>query len=109
MSDAATSIAHTKLLLNGELIDGEGKAETIYNPATGTVLATIPEASPEQLEGAIRAANKAFPSWSLMTVGQRSVLLLKLADRIEAQSSTFARRESLNCGKPYKSMLTEEM
>jgi aminobutyraldehyde dehydrogenase len=109
MSDAATSIAHTKLLLNGELIAGEGNVETIYNPATGKVLARIPEASPEQLEKAIRAANKAFPSWSVQTPAQRSLLVLKLADRIEAESPAFARLESLNCGKPYRSMLTEEM
>jgi aminobutyraldehyde dehydrogenase len=109
MTKTTVPIEHKKLLLNGVLVGGEGDAETIYNPATGEVIATIPEASVEQLEKAIRAASGAFPSWALTTPAHRSRLLLKLADRIEAESEAFARLESLNCGKPYLSMLNDEM
>jgi aminobutyraldehyde dehydrogenase len=109
MAISTVPIQHTKLLLNGDLVSGEGDAETIYNPATGDVIATISEASAEQLEKAIRAATAAFASWSVTTPSYRSQLLLKLADRIQAESEAFARLESLNCGKPYLSMLNDEM
>lgn len=97
------------LLLNGDLVAGQGPAETILNPATGKVLAQVPEASPDQVNAAVRAADAAFETWSLTTPGERASLLLRLADRIAAEAEAFARLESLNCGKPYLSMLNDEM
>jgi len=35
----------TRLLINGKLVAGEGKVEDVLNPATGKVLARVPEAS----------------------------------------------------------------
>jgi aminobutyraldehyde dehydrogenase len=98
-----------RLLINGELIAGEGAAETIVNPATGKVITEIREASPEQISAAVAAAGSAFKTWSLTTPGQRAALLLEVANRIERETETFARIESLNCGKPYLSMLNDEM
>ena len=108
-SGAAPETPNLRLLVDGKLTTGDGPPETIYNPATGTVLAQVNEASPEQVTAAVRAAERAFASWSLTTPAFRSSLLLKLADRIESEAPSFARLESQNCGKPYKSMLTEEM
>jgi len=108
-SDSPQATSNVNLLLDGRLIPGEGPEEPIYNPATGVVLARVREASPEQVTAAVKAAERAFESWSLTTPAHRSGLLLKLADRIEREAPVFARLESLNCGKPYKSMLTEEM
>lgn len=98
-----------RLLINGELVRGDGAVESIVNPATGTVITEIREASPEQIAAAVAAAGSAFKSWSLSTPGQRSALLLEVANRIERETATFARIESMNCGKPYLSMLNDEM
>ena len=38
----------TKLLINGELIAGQGQAHTVVDPATGKAIVSIPEASHEQ-------------------------------------------------------------
>jgi aminobutyraldehyde dehydrogenase len=99
----------TKLLLNGQLVDGQGPVEKIVKPATGTELTEVREASPDQVNAAAKAAARAFTTWSKTTPAQRATLLLKLADAVESDAAEFARLESLNCGKPYKSMLTEEM
>jgi len=40
---------------------------------------------------------------------ERSRLLLKIADAIEANATSFARLESLNCGKPYVRALEDEI
>jgi len=99
----------TELLIDGRLSRGEGPVETVLNPATGATLAEVPEASPDQVEAAISAAARAFDGWSQSTPGMRAGLLLKVADRIEAEAEAFARLESLNCGKPYARVLNDEI
>ena len=99
----------TELLIDQQLVRGEGPAEAVLNPATGDVLCEVPEASPEQLQRAVSAASRAFESWSQTTPAERSALLLKLAAAIEAHAESFARLESLNCGKPYSRALGDEI
>ena len=100
---------YTELLINDQLVKGAGIGEPILNPATGEVLCTVPEASPEQLNAAVEAAHTAFGTWSQTTPAERSNLLLKLADAVEANAEQFARLESLNCGKPYARALGDEI
>jgi aminobutyraldehyde dehydrogenase len=99
----------TELLIDGEFVKGEGEAERVLNPATGELLARVPEASLEQINRAAQAAGRAFESWSDTTPMERSRMLLKLADAIEARAEEFARIESLNCGKPYARALGDEI
>lgn len=97
------------MLIGGEIVIGQGTAEHITNPSTGEVLCSIPEASPDQIEMAARAAVRAFSSWKRTSPRDRSARLLAMAERIEARAPELARLESLNCGKPFKAMLGEEM
>ncbi|MWV17736.1 aldehyde dehydrogenase family protein [Pseudomonas sp. L-22-4S-12] len=99
----------SKLLINGELVDGLGAAQPVLNPSLGTVLVQIPEATPEQIDAAVRAADAAFDGWSQTTPGQRSALLLALADAIDANADELARLESQNCGKPYAAARGDEL
>ncbi len=99
MAGAQTPL-FTALLIDGELVAGQGFVEPILNPATGEVLTHIAEASIEQVEAAILAANRAFASWSRTTPQQRANLLLDIANAVEKQADLLARLESLNCGKP---------
>ncbi|MFC7411373.1 MULTISPECIES: gamma-aminobutyraldehyde dehydrogenase [Hydrogenophaga] len=100
---------HTELFIDGQFVAGEGEAERVLNPATGEIIASVPEASYEQIHRAVLGANRAFESWSDTTPGERSRLLLKIADAIEAHAEAFARLESLNCGKPYVRALEDEI
>nr|WP_246583765.1 gamma-aminobutyraldehyde dehydrogenase [Bradyrhizobium iriomotense] len=99
----------TNLLIDGKLVPGDGPVEAIINPATGKILAEVPEASSDQIIAAVKAASRAFEKWSQTTPAYRAGLLLKVADRIEAEGEAFARLESLNCGKPYLKMLGDEI
>ncbi len=99
----------TELLIDQQLVKGEGADEPILNPATEEVLCIVPEASQEQVNRAVSAARRAFEAWSRTTPGERSNLLLKLADVIESNAEQFARLESLNCGKPYARALGDEI
>jgi aminobutyraldehyde dehydrogenase len=97
------------LLIDGAFVRGEGDAERVLNPATGELLLALPEAGIDQVHKAVSAAHRAFEGWSDSTPMERSRLLLKLADAIEARAEEFARLESLNCGKPYARALGDEI
>lgn len=99
----------TDLLIDQQLIAGEGAQEPIVNPATGEVLCTVREASAEQVARAVSAASRAWEAWAQTTPAERAGLLLKLADAVETHAIEFARLESLNCGKPYARALGDEI
>jgi len=87
-------------------IDGEltepSEREYLDNvePATGGIASRVPAGSPEDIEHAVDAAERAFPGWSTTPAAERSRLLLAIADRIEADLDRFARAESDDTGKP---------
>jgi aminobutyraldehyde dehydrogenase len=99
----------TKLLINGKFVRGQGAAEKVLDPATGRGIATVPEASASQVDAAVQAAAKAFDGWSRTPPKDRAALLLRLADRIEAEGEAYAGLESRNCGKPLAAVLGDEI
>lgn len=69
-------------------------------PATGEVLAQIPDSDGQDVDHAVRAAKAAFPAWSSMRAEERSRILLRVADLIEQNLDELARIESDDNGKP---------
>jgi aminobutyraldehyde dehydrogenase len=98
-----------KQFIDGQFVAGEGAVENILDPATGEVLAKVPEASQAQVQAAVKAAEKAFPGWARTPPKDRATALLKLADAVEAKGQELARLESRNCGKPYSLALNDEI
>src|SRR5687768_15394684 len=68
-------------------------------PATGDVIAQIPDSDARDVDAAVRAATAAFPGWSRTPVAERSKLLIRLADLIEKNLEELARLESHDSGK----------
>jgi aminobutyraldehyde dehydrogenase len=99
----------TKLLINGSLVQGEGRPESVLDPATGKPIVQVAEASRAQVDAAVAAAEGAFDAWSRTTPKDRAALLLKLADRIESDAAAFAELESRNTGKPVAAMQNDEI
>jgi len=100
---------HAEMLIGSNFAKGQGGAEPVINPKTGAEIIALNEASPDQVDAAVVAAGKAFESWSRTTPAQRSALMWKLADRIEAESQEIAELEALNCGKPINAVKNDEM
>lgn len=93
-----------KLWIDGKWEDTKGgKVMAVENPATGKKFAEVIDASREDVDRAVQAAKTAFYDgrWSKLTPGERSKLIWKLADVIEANSESIAKLESENTGKPY--------
>jgi aminobutyraldehyde dehydrogenase len=99
----------TKLLINGQMVAGSGAEETVVDPHSGETIVKAREASPEQVDAAVKAAAQAFKRWGQTTPQERSGLLLKLADHIEGNARAYAELESKNCGKPLARVLNDEM
>ena len=99
----------TKMLIGGEAAEGAGESLAVLDPATGETIAQVPEASPEQVDAAARAAVEAFESFSRTPPGERARLLLGIADAIEAHRDELAEIESLDVGKPWPSARDDEM
>src|SRR6202140_3409650 len=87
---------HTKLLIDGVLVAGERIPE-------------VREASAAQVNAAVAAADKAAPGWAETVPKDRATLLLRLADRLEADGAAFAKLESDNTGKPLAAALNDEI
>ena len=91
------------LWIGGKWIKAEGnKTYETTSPATGEVLAKCAEASKKDVDLAVKAAWKAFPEWKKTSVVQRSTILLKIADIIDANKDKLAKIESLDNGKPIR-------
>ncbi len=99
----------TKMLIGGAFETGTEAEENILNPRTGQTILMMPEANIAQIDRAVAAARAAFPAWSRTTPAHRSNLLLKIAERIEAEGDEFARLEALNCGKPINAARNDEI
>ena len=98
-----------KMLINNKLVEGEGAAIAICNPATGDTITTIKQASPAQVTQAMSSAEAAFDSFGEMPPAERSALLLKIADIIEDNAMMLAELESLDVGKPWPSAHDDEL
>jgi 1-pyrroline dehydrogenase len=84
-----------------------GQTLAVANPADGRDFATVPASGKEDVDRVVTAAAKAFEQWQQTTPQDRSLMLLKLADAVEARADELGRLESRNCGKPVGAAVDE--
>ncbi|MBI2973154.1 MAG: aldehyde dehydrogenase family protein, partial [Armatimonadetes bacterium] len=94
-------MAYQRMFVGGEWVDSvTGEREEVLNPASAEVIAQVPRSSKEDVDRVVAAAKAAFASWSDSTPAERMGMLLRLADRIDANAEELAQIESRNVGKP---------
>ncbi|MEZ0239803.1 MAG: gamma-aminobutyraldehyde dehydrogenase, partial [Chloroflexota bacterium] len=94
--------------IGGKWVDSASGAQlSVENPADGTVIASVPASSEEDVDRAVEAAAAAFETWQHTTPQDRSLMLLRLADAIEARADELGRLESRNVGKPVGAAIDE--
>ncbi|HET6308866.1 MAG TPA: aldehyde dehydrogenase family protein [Rhodopila sp.] len=92
------------MLIDGKLVQAaSGKTFAVYNPATGGVIANVPEGDKADVDLAVAAARRAFDDrrWAKVSPSEKGRLLWRLADLIEANLEELAELESIDNGKPY--------
>ena len=91
------------LYINGQWVTAsDGGTFETHNPANGEHLAYCAEATREDVDAAVKAAWGAFPAWKAVEPAQRADLLLKIADRIDANAELLATVETMDNGKPIR-------
>ena len=96
--------APAQLFIDGAYVDAaDGATLAVEDPATGETIAHASSAGPLDIDRAVRAARSAFEGgpWSRMSPNERSKLLWKLADAIDAAGDELATIETLDNGMPY--------
>src|SRR5215467_5417120 len=92
-----------RLLTDEQWVHRTKTFDTI-NPATEEVLTNIVEASAAEVDGAIRAARRAFEDaggpWRKLSASERGRLIWRLADLVERNIDELAELETLDNGKP---------
>ena len=88
-----------KAYVDGAWLDGRARFE-VTNPATGKVLAHVPDLGAEETKQAIEAAHRAFPAWAGKTAKERSQILRRWFEAIMANADSLARLMTQEQGKP---------
>jgi phenylacetaldehyde dehydrogenase len=91
-----------KMLIGGAWVEAaSGETFETLNPSTGELIANVASAGEVDVDRAVAAARKAFEGpWSKVKPDERTRLLLKLADLIEANAEELALLETLDVGRP---------
>jgi acyl-CoA reductase-like NAD-dependent aldehyde dehydrogenase len=100
--------ATTNVEIHGNFVDGReieaggGELLDVRNPATGEVIAKIPNSTAADVDRAMKSARAAFEGkeWGGMDIRSRARLVNRLADAFEANLDQLYRLETLNNGRP---------
>ncbi|KPW20123.1 Aldehyde dehydrogenase [Pseudomonas amygdali pv. aesculi] len=99
----------------GNYIGGEfvapvkGQYFTNTSPVTGKAIAEFPRSTAEDIDKALDAAHAAAAAWGSTSVQARSLVLLKIADRIEANLEVLAITETWDNGKAIRETLNADI
>ena len=85
--------------INGKWVGG-AKSLEVNNPATGEIIAHVPELGAAETKQAIDAANAALPAWRARTAKDRAGVLRKWAALMHANAKDLGRLITLEQGKP---------
>lgn len=85
--------------VNGQAVTSPDTFES-FNPATGEAIGRVPSSSREQVAQAVAAARQAQPAWAARPDAERRALLMKVAEKLQANSELLATWVTREQGKP---------
>jgi aldehyde dehydrogenase (NAD+) len=91
-----------KMLVNGQWVEAKsGKTFAAWNPATEEQIGTVPQAGPEDLDVAVKAARAALEgAWGKMSAADRGRLIWKAGELMLLRVDELSKLETANQGKP---------
>ncbi|MCA5006701.1 aldehyde dehydrogenase family protein [Sphingobacterium bovistauri] len=87
----------------------QGKYFDNISPLDGKVFTQAAHSTKEDLELAVNAAEKAFQTWGKTSATERSIILNKIADRIEQNLEYIATVETIDNGKAVRETLNADI
>lgn len=89
--------------IGGEWVPpAEGNYFQNTSPVDGNVVCEVARSTEKDIEKALDAAHKAKDAWGKTSPADRAAVLLKIADRIEANLTEIATVETIDNGKPIR-------
>ncbi|KAK4280864.1 hypothetical protein QN277_012429 [Acacia crassicarpa] len=101
----AIHVKFTQLFINGHFLHSlSGKTFETIDPRTGDIIATVAEATKEDVDAAVHAARHAFDSgpWPRMSGSERGRILMKWADLIDQNAEEVAALDAMDAGKLFQ-------
>ncbi|GAB3247072.1 gamma-aminobutyraldehyde dehydrogenase [Arthrobacter pigmenti] len=96
--------------INGEFVTPQGtELLDIVNPTNGEVVAQAPISDAADVDAAMKAAANAFKTWKRTTPAERQLMLLKLADAVEANQDELVEAQHRNTGQVKALIASEEI
>jgi acyl-CoA reductase-like NAD-dependent aldehyde dehydrogenase len=100
---------HARMLIDGAWVDSvSGAMLDVENPAKRRKIAEIPRGDAADVDRAVQAASRAFPSWSRVPPRDRGRSLLRIADALEARAEELARTIALETGNALRTQARPE-
>ncbi|MDH3321626.1 MAG: aldehyde dehydrogenase family protein [Flavobacteriaceae bacterium] len=91
------------LYIDGKFVPpSKGKYFSTFNPSDEKEIARVADATQEDVDKAVVAANKAFKSWSNLSGKERGKYIFRIARLIQERAREFSVIESLDGGKPIR-------
>ena len=88
--------------INGAFTKPSAKSFDVANPANGQKLARVSQGSAADVDAAVKAARKAFGSWSKLSGHQRALHLYAIARIIQKRERFLSVLETMDNGKPIR-------
>ena len=88
--------------IDGAPVSTAGASHDVINPATGDIVAQMALATAADVDVAVASARAAQPGWSAATPAERSAVLFKLAETLEANAADIVSEEVSQTGKPVR-------
>ena len=91
----------------GQFTDGKwhqsssGETYEVLNPANEEIIGHASKASPEDVERALRSAEKGLEVWRKTPPWQRAYILRRIADKMREKQDILAKWMTLEVGKPF--------
>ncbi len=95
------SLMRSQGFIDGKWVDARGGAcVDVADPATGTVIGTVPDMGQAETRRAIEAAAAVFPAWRATLAKERGAILRRWFDLINANKEDLSAIMTAECGKP---------
>ena len=100
--------------LNRMLIGGgwqeamSGGTIDVENPATRSIVGSVPRGTAEDVDAAVEAARRAFPAWSRVSTKERTERMLAIADHLEQVAEEVARITATETGNALRTQARPE-
>jgi len=89
-----------RALIDGRWVAATGQGSAVYDPATGEIIAFVPDLGREEAQQAIAAAERALVGWRARPAGERADILMRWYALMQDHLDALAQILTAEQGKP---------